>query len=474
MIKLPIAELKPVLTGLGKIISKSPSIPVLGMVKVERTKDGWITLTGTDLDSFITARLEEPTNDEPISMLVPYSDLSRISKTAELNQCITLEPKGNRVLIKYPIGNQTGEEPLESLPVDEYPDIPKIKTDAIPISANLRSSLLQAFECTSDDPSRAILHGACIDVSDNHCHTVVGTDGRHLYSSNSFTLPLKESLVIPTNKFMGWKEFVNDGEWQLRVDSDKNAKFIQISSRRYRFITNQIEGKFPNWRQVIPKDYKTSIEFNDDSILNIIPRLPMNPRDKDSVIGLKIEKNKFSLLARNGSDENQTEVEVTGSKIIGNPITVHLNRNFMQKALEFGFKRLEIEDEMTAVRFVGNGKQLIVMPVRTSESPVQSKPTDREIKPESTNPIPVVIQAIEPSTERNQPMSESTVKPMDKPALEQALIQVETMKETFRSAITGLNELSACLKQVSREQKVSEREIHSVRQTLRSLQSVRI
>ena len=55
MITLPIAELKPALVGLGKIIRKTPTLPVLGMVKIERTKDGWTLITGTDLDSYVTA-----------------------------------------------------------------------------------------------------------------------------------------------------------------------------------------------------------------------------------------------------------------------------------------------------------------------------------------------------------------------------------------------------------------------------------
>ncbi len=48
---------------------------------------------------------------------------------------------------------------------------------------------------------------------------MVGTDGRNLFSSNSFTLPLKHSLIIPSQKFIGWKEFKRDGEWQLKVAS---------------------------------------------------------------------------------------------------------------------------------------------------------------------------------------------------------------------------------------------------------------
>ena len=57
-ITLPMAELKPALTGLGKLIQKSHGLPVLKTVKIERTAEGWVSLTATDLDAFATVRLE--------------------------------------------------------------------------------------------------------------------------------------------------------------------------------------------------------------------------------------------------------------------------------------------------------------------------------------------------------------------------------------------------------------------------------
>ena len=62
----------------------------------------------------------------------------------------------------------------------------------------------------------------------------------------------------------------------------------------------------------------------------------------------------------------------------------------------------------------------------------------------------------------------------EKPALESALAQIEIVRGDFRNAIAGLNKLADALKQAQRESKTSDKEIASVRQTLRSLQSVRI
>jgi uncharacterized membrane protein YdfJ with MMPL/SSD domain len=59
-------------------------------------------------------------------------------------------------------------------------------------------------------------------------------------------------------------------------------------------------------------------------------------------------------------------------------------------------------------------------------------------------------------------------------ALESAVAQIEVVRGDFRNALAGVNKLGDLLKQVQRENKASDKEIQSVRQTLRSLQSVRI
>ncbi len=61
-----------------------------------------------------------------------------------------------------------------------------------------------------------------------------------------------------------------------------------------------------------------------------------------------------------------------------------------------------------------------------------------------------------------------------KAALDTAIAQVEIVRGDFRNAIAGLNKLGELLKQAQRENKTSDKEIQSVRQTLRSLQGVRI
>ena len=489
-IALPIAELKPALTGLGKIIAKRTTLPVLSHLKIERTKDGWIALTGTDLDHFVTVRLEQPSQGEPLSLLVPYDELLKISKNCPKTDSLLLDGDSKAVTIQYAIGSQVAEAKVDSLSVEEFPETPRIKGEPIPVSDAVRQSIHDAMECASTDPTRAILNGAYLDVTKPNAHYVVGTDGRHLFSSNSFSLPMKESILIPSHRFLGFKEFNNDGEWQLKFGTGKEMpQPLQLSSRRWRFICRQIEGNYPNWRQVVPDGSGTQTTITVDreaveAILQTVTRMP----DHDAVnhgLGMEVTGQQVRVLGKSSQDDTWTRVTLEGVKIQGKEVTTFLNREFLAKALRFGLTRIEIIDALSPLKFSEGGRQMIVMPVRAdpSPTPVPAKspepipPTTAQHEPSAQNPPPPAEQPKEnpmPNTNGNTSPATPATNVVEKTALETALAQIEIVRGDFRNGIAGLNKLADSLKQAQREQKAGEKEVQSVRQTLRSLQSVRI
>jgi hypothetical protein len=325
---------------------------------------------------------------------------------------------------------------------------------------------MEAFQCASVDETRLILNGAYLDVSGKQGHYVVATDGRHLYSSNSFTLDLQNSLLIPEHKFLGWKEFNNDGEWQIRVEKE----MFQISSRRWRFVTRTIEGNYPNWKQVVPdpNQYNTRIELTTaamEAILALVPKIPCHDV-MNNPIGLIVEGKKLMLRGRGANDSKWTDLDVEGATVKGKPVTVFVNRNFLTKALKFGMGTIEMIDPLTPLKFSSGGKQMIIMPIRSTE-PVPtaaSTPASPDASPEATE------APQEPSSpERSTTMPKTTTngattvhgaapngnghheETTTKPAIEVALEKIEVIKTAHRESIRGLNDLADTLKQVQRE-----------------------
>lgn len=490
---LPIAELKPALAGFGRVIAKRTTLPILGSLKIERTPDGWIAVSGTDLDHHATVRLEQPGPGEPAAMLIPYADLLKTCKACSNGEEIVVERNGeNTAAIKYRIGEQFVETKVESLPIDEFPAIPEFKENPVPLPPTLRTAIHEAMQCASDDETRLILNGAYVDVSHPGGHYVVATDGRCLFSSNSFTLPLAKSLLIPSHRFLGWKEFSADGEWQLRIGesaTNGDSPAFEISSRRWKFVSRQIEGQYPNWRQVVPNpsSYASTLEFESDvaGMVQTIQRMPCDD-PVNCGIGLHWTNSKLALLARASGADDWTRVEVSGVKGEGKDVRIFLNRNFLIKALQFGLTKVELTDSRSPLCFSQGGRRMVVMPTRPSPveraagepaAPSQTADPAPETQPKPTTPNPPAV----PEQPERTPMPETTTSPsastqppLEKSALETALAQIDEVRGEFRNALGGLAKVFESLKQAQRESKASEKEISSVRQTLRSLQSVRL
>jgi len=473
-IALPIAELKSALSGISKVLNIKAALPVLHHVKVERTSDGWIALTGTDLDRFVTLRLEHPAEGPPLAVLIPYEQLLQLSKNCSKDERLLIETTAEGTLIRFALANNLGASKVKPLPVDQFPQVPRIKTEAVPLTPSVRESLHQALECASTDETRYILNGVFIDASNPKAFNVVGTDGRHLYSANSFTLPIKLSLLIPSHKFLGWKEFNSDGEWQMKADSDH----IQLSSRRWRFITRQIQGNYPNWRQTVPNpaDDKTHITLDPtklETLIKLVQRIPCHDPDRYQTIGLEWRDGQFLLLGKDGDNEPWTRVPVSDVQGKGPEMCIFLSRRFLIKALSYGMNTISLVDSMHPLRFHTKAKQMIVMPLRMDpgQPPTQQPKPVNMSAPRQPVPSPPPIPTpmiTNPTSEGPAPSTEA------KNAVEEAIDMTLLIRDKLNDGFNLLRDLSVKLKTINRDQKASAREMQSVRSTLRSIQGLKI
>ena len=506
-IKLPVAELKTALGGFTKVVPRHTTLPVLGMIHVERDRQGWVHLTGTDLDTFLTLRLEAPQQiGDPAKCLVPFTELQKLSKTCLADEVLDLEVLSEeKLLLSHLIGSHPVEQVITVPPTSDFPEQAQITAKSVSLDEAARATLLDALACASDDETRAILSGAYLDVSKPTGHYAVATDGRHLFSSNSLHLPLPASVLIPDHRFISWSGFVKDGQWKLAVQPSTKDKggYIQLESRRWTFTSKQVEGTYPNWRNITEdvRAFTGTIEVSDsaaEAIGRIVPRLPGDDTPNHTV-GLYTVSGRLYLRGFNKDQERATEVEVPGVTVSGDPATVYVNRQYLLKAIGFGLRTIGVQEPLKPLRFSdGGSRQMIVMPVRVDGNPSTSSTRVPASTP--VNPItpkasvdalgqPITLNPNQP-TERNQPpmqntttngngqapaaSTDSTSAPEEKTSLEQALDQIEFIKGSIRGAVTNLNGLADTLRQVQRERRLSEREVRSVRDTLKSLQTVRL
>ena len=170
-----------------------------------------------------------------------------------------------------------------------------------------------------------MLRGACLDVADKKLHYIVATNGRALYSANSFAFDLQKSVIIPESKFLNWTDLMDEG-CKLAVEPPTKGSsqgYIQLASDRWTYITREIDGRYPNWKQAVPvmASPKTVIKLPSQAVKQlqeVLPHLPGN-EDLNRVIRLKFEFGQLKVEGHAPAGD-WTGVFIQDATITGKPV----------------------------------------------------------------------------------------------------------------------------------------------------------
>jgi DNA polymerase III sliding clamp (beta) subunit (PCNA family) len=412
-IEIRVADLKTVLPGLSKIIPGPTTLPVLQNVKVSLDAgEKIISLQAQNLDENATVRVPNKANGRCGALLFPLEPVSRIVKGCPAEQSVRFVRAEQETKIRYPAAGSWVERVLSHVRPEEWPEIKVISRQTFDLDEAFKQALREAQECAGVASSRHVLNGACLDTRDNAAHYVVGTDGRHLYSANSFRFNLPGALIIPTGRFASWPGFVNDGPWKLRtlpavkVDPDDHKAdrsqeappWVQIDSQHWSYVIRGIDGQFPEWRQAVPAvtGSWTRVVLAGSAAHDLLQAIALLPGAEtlDHTLVLEIAAGRLALKARGPGQQGWTRILVAGTRITGKPVQTSLNRDYLLRALRFGFKEISIADSLSPLVFSHPAKTMIVMPIRWGgpaalANPGPSAPAEQTIsRPEKTPAAP--------------------------------------------------------------------------------------
>jgi DNA polymerase III sliding clamp (beta) subunit (PCNA family) len=478
MISIAISDLKPALAGLSKVVSAKASLECLRCVRVDATPER-VTIKGTDLEMYASVQIPGAYTETTASFLLPFERLQSMAKRFNARAVLNIEP--NRIFCD--LGTGRVSENVEAPKLEEFPVEPEFEINTVPMPESFSRRFSEAMGCSSTDATRYILNGIQLDVSDPASHYMVGTDGRHLFSANSFALPLSESVTIPNHKLLLWRGLAGL-PWALAGQRKSGPKKTEVSLVRvaagdWTLTMRTIEGNYPNWRQVVPKteQHRTTVTLPEENgFAKIVNGLPGGDL-RDSPVDLVIESGIVAVKDTTGG----SRIALAGATAKGPDLTIRLNRDYLTKAFDYGLTTIGLIDGMSALQFTREGRQMVVMPLRVADAPAAeptNQPAQQEPQPERKTMTETnghhTNGAATPHLNGAPRSTTPGIPAADKPAIEAAIEKLDGFKTVFREALVGVTELSTLLRQAVREQKAGEKEVQSVRQTLRSLQSVRI
>ena len=351
------------LKSVQNIVSSRTTLPILSNVQLQTREDSLI-LTATDLDVTISAKVDATVKDAG-DITLPAKRLNAIVTAVE-SQDLDLEVKENICSIEAGASFFR----LHGLPVDEFPPAPKVEGEAITLDhGRLRFMLSYTSYAVSKEETRYVLNGILFSFGEGKL-ALVATDGRRLALVEEAIEAPEGRCIVPTKAITELGRLLGDrGKVTLR-HTENQASFALFKEGEeepsVNLTTKLIDGTYPNYQQVIPKDSKETATLEREEFLAALRRAEIMTSDKSSSVKLELGENKL-LITANTPEVGEAKESLAVSHE-GGEMAIAFNPQYLiesLRALEEDEVVLELTDELSpgVLRTSGPFKY-VIMPMR--------------------------------------------------------------------------------------------------------------
>ena len=314
--------------GLAAVSASIPSkttLPVLSNVLIESREDA-VWITGTDLDVSIRVRVSADVG-EAGAITAPGRKLLELTRELP-EQPVELRARGDQL----EIGCGYSRFKLNGLPSEEFPDLPAMDFEegwSVP-EGSLRRLIGSTSFAVSDEESRPILNGVYWELADMRM-TMVATNGHRLARMTAEAAVAHGSsadFVVPPAALTHVARLF-DGDAELTVG--KGGNHLGFRSANQEVYTRLIEGSYPNYEQVIPKDNDKVARVDKDALEATVRRMAVLASDQTRRIKLSFESGRVHIDVMTpdlGEAHDELEVEYEGE-----PLRIAFNANYVLDVL---------------------------------------------------------------------------------------------------------------------------------------------
>ncbi|MCE2615476.1 MAG: DNA polymerase III subunit beta [Phocaeicola sp.] len=314
------------LQAVSRVINSKNSLPILDCVLME-IKEGVLSLTASDSESTLTTSL--PVNDSDSDGRFAISAKKFIDSLKEIpEQPLTFDvDTTNFSLTLY---YQNGKYSLVGQNAEDFPMAPDLSADAIHITMDSKvfvNGINRTIFATAEDELRPVMNGIYLDMTPEDI-TFVASDGHRLVRDKSVAAhaDTKAAFILPKKPANIWKTLLPKDEDKIIIDFDeKNAV---ITSTEYKMVCRLIEGRYPNYNSVIPKDNPYKIQIDRSTLISGLRRVSIFSSQASSLIKLHIENNQIQISAQD-IDFSTSAEETLNCEYSGSPMSIGFKSTFL-------------------------------------------------------------------------------------------------------------------------------------------------
>lgn len=321
--------LQPITQVVG-VVERRQTLPVLANFLIS-TRNGKLSITGTDMEVELITTVDAQVESEG-ETTVPARKLVDIVRMLPDGVNITAVSEGDKLTVSSGKGRYT----LATLPATEFPATDQVETlEVLNIQEDKLKNVLDktAFAMANQDV-RYYLNGLLFDFHDNDLSTVA-TDGHRLAICDldtDLSVAEERQLIVPRKGVLELSRMLSDSKDPVELALGKNH--IRLVKGSTVFTSKLIDGRFPEYRAVIPKGTDRHILINRDAFIRALQRASILSNEKYKGVRLEAESGRVKIIAHNPQHEEAIE-------------ELEAELNFDQLAI--GFNVTYLLDALTAI-----------------------------------------------------------------------------------------------------------------------------
>ena len=360
------------LQSVAGIVERRHTLPVLANVLM-RKQGPTLELTTSDLEIQVRTTTDLGGEEATFSTTVGARKMIDILRTLPADQVVSLTASGSKLTLQGGKSRFT----LQTLPSEDFPLVNESVDFGTPFSIpqkTLKGLIDQVHFAMAVHDIRYYLNGILF-IAEGKTLTLVATDGHRLalaQSSLDTEVPARQEVILPRKTVLELQRLLKaDTQQDAKAASGADGETNQAAAIEMKFAHNQakftfsgmefvtklVEGKFPDYNRVIPKNHKNSVTLGRQPLLSSLQRAAILTSEKFKGVRVNLEPGSLRIGASNAEQEEaKEEIEVDYE---GDAIDIGFNVNYLIDALgnmDAEMVRIDLQD--------GNASALITLPDR--------------------------------------------------------------------------------------------------------------